>query len=396
MVRFQQLSAPTAAKSIEDTAFYRYGRLLSRCEVGTEPDQFALTPAAWHAACRDRARRMPGALLATATHDHKRGEDAHMRLAVLSEIPLEWEAALQRWMRLNAPLRRDLDGPAPDPADEVMLYETLIGAWPLDLSPEDREGLAAFRDRVGAWQQKALREAKRHSGWAVPNEAYEQACQDFLAAVLDPDRPAKVAQDICAFVHRIAPAGALNSLSQLVLRVAGVGVPDLYQGCELWDFSMVDPDNRRPVDFESRARALEAAAAPAALLADWKDGRVKLAILARAMASRATNPALFLDGTYAPLKIEGALSGHALAAVRSVENTHVITVISRCATSLHSRDTPFVPPSSWVGTSVVSPRHLVGLKMRDVLGNGGTTQVPARLSLQDVLADLPVAMLEVG
>jgi (1->4)-alpha-D-glucan 1-alpha-D-glucosylmutase len=401
MVRFQQLSAPTAAKSVEDTAFYRYGRLLSRNEVGTEPDQFAMTQGAWHAACRDRARRMPRALLATATHDHKRGEDARMRLAVLSEIPAEWEAALQRWMRLNAPLRRDLDGPAPDPADEVMLYETLIGAWPLDLSPDDRQGLAAFRDRVAAWQQKALREAKRHSGWAVPNEAYEQACQDFLAAVLDPDRPARVAHDICAFVQRIAPAGALNSLSQLVLRVAGVGVPDLYQGCELWDFSMVDPDNRRPVDFAARVAALADPATPAALLSAWRDGRVKLAILARATASRAANPTLFLEGNYTPLKVEGALAGHAVAALRSVENQHVFTVISRFATSLVTNDTPFVPSASWVGTSVVVPRNLVGLPMRDVLGSGGTPglsggEVPARLRLQDVLSGLPVAMLEVG
>ncbi len=396
MVRFQQLSAPTAAKSVEDTAFYRYGRLLSRNEVGTEPDQFAMTPAAWHAACRERARRMPFALLATATHDHKRGEDARMRLAVLSEIPLEWEAALQRWMRLNAPLRRDLDGPAPDAADEVMLYETLIGAWPLELTAEDRDGLAAFRERVAAWQQKALREAKRHSNWAVPNEAYEQACQDFLAAVLDPDRPAKVAQDICAFVARIAPAGALNSLSQLLLRVTGVGVPDLYQGCELWDFSMVDPDNRRPVDFGARARALDDATPPAALLPHWKDGRVKLAILARAMASRAANPELFLDGSYTPLKIEGDLAGHALAALRSVGDRHVITVMSRCATSLVTEDTPFVLPPSWAATSVVVPSHLAGLPTKDVLGSGGMSDMPARLRLQDVLSALPVAMLEVG
>ncbi len=396
MVRFQQLSAPTAAKSVEDTAFYRYGRLLSRNEVGTEPDQFAMTQAAWHAACRERARRMPHALLATATHDHKRGEDARMRLAVLSEIPLDWEAALARWMRLNAPLRRDLDGPAPDAADEVMLYQTLIGAWPLDLSPDDRDGLAAFCDRVSAWQQKALREAKRHSGWAVPDEAYEQACQDFLAAVLDPDRPARVAHDICTFVARIAPAGALNSLSQLLLRVTGIGVPDLYQGCELWDFSMVDPDNRRPVDFDVRARVLDEATPPAELLADWKDGRIKLAILARALASRATNPALFLDGTYAPLKIEGDLAGHALAALRSVGDQHVFTVISRCVTSLVTGDTPFVLPSAWGETSVVMPRHLVGLPAKDVLGGGCMNGIPAKVRLADILSALPVAMLEVG
>jgi (1->4)-alpha-D-glucan 1-alpha-D-glucosylmutase len=395
MVRFQQLSAPTAAKSVEDTAFYRYGRLISRNEVGTEPDQFALTQAAWHAACRDRRKRMPRALLATATHDHKRGEDARMRLAVLSEIPLEWEAALQRWMRLNAPLRRDLDGPAPDPADEVMLYQTLVGAWPLDLSPEDRPGLAAFRDRVAAWQQKALREAKRHSGWAVPDEAYEQACQDFLAAVLDPDRPARVAQDICQFVNRVAPAGALNGLSQLLLRVTGAGIPDLYQGCEFWDFSLVDPDNRRPVDFDARARALQAALPVPQLLENWRDGRLKLHVLARALAFRESAPALFLDGSYTPLKIEGALAGHAVAALRSLDGHHAITVISRCAAGLDIKDTPHITPHAWAGTSVVLPRNVTGLTARDVLRPGRNGKMSARLRVQDILGDLPVALLEV-
>jgi (1->4)-alpha-D-glucan 1-alpha-D-glucosylmutase len=413
MVRFQQLSAPTAAKSVEDTAFYRYGRLLSRNEVGTEPAQFAMTEGGWHAACRERRKRMPNALLATATHDHKRGEDARMRLAVLSEIPGEWEAALQRWMRLNASLRRDLDGPAPDAADEVMLYQTLIGAWPLDLSTEDRDGMAAFRDRVAAWQQKALREAKRHSGWAVPDEAYEQACQDFLSATLDSDRPAKVAQDICQFVNRIAPAGALNSLSQTLLRVTGIGIPDLYQGCEFWDFSMVDPDNRRPVDFGARAAALNEAAALPALMANWRDGRLKLHVLARALAFRDAVPELFLDGTYTPLKVEGALAGHVLAGLRSVDGHHAITVSSRCTVGLCIGDIPNIASSAWDGTTVVMPRQLSGLSMRDVLGgcgeagsvsegdvsggsvSAGLGKVPARLKLRDILVDLPVALLEV-
>jgi (1->4)-alpha-D-glucan 1-alpha-D-glucosylmutase len=395
MVRFQQLSAPTAAKSVEDTAFYRYGRLISRNEVGSEPDQFAMTPASWHAACRERRKRMPHALLATATHDHKRGEDARMRLAVLSEIPLEWEAALQRWMRLNATLRRDLDGPAPDAADEAMLYQTLIGAWPLDLATDDRDGLAAFRDRVSAWQQKALREAKRHSGWAVPDEAYEQACRDFLTAVLDPDRPARVAQDICTFANRLAPIGAINSLSQLLLRVTGAGVPDLYQGCEFWDFSMVDPDNRRPVDFDARARALDARSDPATLMETWRDGGIKLHVLARALGLRAAFPALFLEGAYVPLKVEGALAGHVLAAMRSLGGHHAITVISRCTAGFDIKDTPHIPSTAWAGTSVIVPRPLHGLAMRDVLATGGSKRVPARLRLQECLAGLPVALLEV-
>ncbi len=225
MVRFQQLSAPTAAKSVEDTAFYRYGRLISRNEVGSEPSQFALTPQALHSAFAGRRKAFPQALLATATHDHKRGEDARVRLAVLSEIPEEWAGCLARWTRLNAPLRRDLDGPAPDATDEVMLYETLVGAWPLDLQPTDRDGLEQFRERVSGWLTKALREGKRRSGWALPDEAYETACQDFLRGVLDGERASHVVEEVAAFVARIAPAGALNGLSQTAAAPHRAGRP---------------------------------------------------------------------------------------------------------------------------------------------------------------------------
>jgi (1->4)-alpha-D-glucan 1-alpha-D-glucosylmutase len=413
MVRFQQLSAPTAAKSVEDTAFYRYGRLISRNEVGTEPDQFALPEPAFHAASRERRKRMPRGLLATATHDHKRGEDARARLAVLSEIPGEWEAALQRWTRLNAPLKRDLGGPAPDAADEVMLYQSIIGAWPLKLGCEDRAGLDAFRQRVGAWQQKALREAKRHSSWAAPNTAYEQACEDFLAGTLDPDRPARVAQDICAFVERIAAAGAVNGLSQMLLRVTGCGVPDLYQGCEFWDFSLVDPDNRRPVDFAARAQVLldagleaglepgvEADDRPEAgdrlgpLMAGWRDGRIKLALLHRALKFRAAHADLFLQGTYTALKLEGKLADHALAYARSFEDMHAITVISRRPGRLGIQTTPYVQPQAWAGTNIVMPRSLSGLTLTDRLGRTGSFKASGRLRLDQVLGQLPVALLE--
>jgi (1->4)-alpha-D-glucan 1-alpha-D-glucosylmutase len=397
MVRFQQLSAPTAAKSVEDTAFYRYGRLQSRNEVGTEPDQFAMTEAAFHAACRDRHKRLPRGLLATATHDHKRGEDTRARLAVLSEIPAEWEACLQRWMRLNAPLKRDLDGAAPDAADEVMLYQTLLGAWPLALQPDDAAGLLAFADRVSAWQQKTLREAKRHSGWAAPNEAYEDAAEAFLRAVLDPERPAHVAQEICAFANRLAPAGAINGLAQVLLRMTGPGIPDLYQGCEFWDFSLVDPDNRRPVDFSARAAALAAlggAPDPASLCRDWRNGHIKLHVLHRALRFREQQPDLFVDGTYTPLKIEGAAAAHALGFVRSRGGRHAITVISRHSSTRCEKDTPFVPPGAWAGTSVVLPRSLSGLILTDRLGTAAAIPAPVRLRLQDVLGELPVALLE--
>ncbi len=403
MVRFQQLSSPTAAKSVEDTSFYRYGRLLSRNEVGTEPAQFAITVNAWHAASRARLR-FPRALLTTATHDHKRGEDARARLAVLSEIPAEWESMLSRWMRLNAPLKRDLDGPAPDAADEVMLYQTLLGAWPLELTQEDADGLQAFRERVAAWQQKALREAKRHSGWAVPDEAYEQAAQDFLAGVLDPARPARVVHEIHAFVQRLAVAGALNGLSQMVLRLASPGIPDFYQGTEFWDFSMVDPDNRRPVDYTGRAAALDEPDSPEALLRHWQDGRIKQALLHRILAFRASQPDLFAEGGYTPLRLEGPASEHAIAFAREHGDQCVITVASRLSAKAGVANRPLIPAEFWQGTYLCVPRSMSGRRMKDILlaapeGAAGPdasllTDDSGRLWLGDTLATLPVALLE--
>ncbi len=397
MVRFQQLSSPTAAKSVEDTTFYRFGRLISRNEVGSEPSQFALSPAALHAALAGRRKSFPTALLATATHDHKRGEDARVRLAVLSEIPEEWAGCLARWCRLNAPLKRDLDGPAPDATDEIMLYETLVGAWPLDLDPADRDGVEAFRERVSGWLTKALREGKRRSGWAVPDEAYEAAAQDFLRALLDPERATRVVHDLAAFADRIAPAGAANGLAQAVLRLAAPGIPDLYQGTEFWDFSLVDPDNRRPVDFPARESALAAGTAPSALLPQWRDGRVKQAVIARALALRGRSPGLFTQGSYVPLKVEGPAADHVFAFLRVHEGRAAIAAVTRLATRLGLRDTPLVPASAWGGTTIVMPRNIVGRGFVDVMASEATagTEARARIEVATLLGSLPVALLEV-
>ena len=398
MVRFQQLSSPTAAKSTEDTAFYRYGRLISRNEVGSEPAQFALSPAAWHATAKARQQRWPRALLATATHDHKRGEDARARLAVLSEMPAEWEAALSRWTRLNAPLKRDLGGPAPDATDEVILYQTLLGAWPLDLSPNDTAGMVAFRDRVAAWQQKALREAKRHSGWAVPDEAYEQAAQDFLSGVLDPDRPAHVVSELYELVQRIAAPGALNGLSQMLLRLTTPGVPDLYQGTEYWDFSLVDPDNRRPVDYAARQASLQANAAPADLLDTWRDGRVKQAILHRALALRGRLPNLFARGVYQKLAVEGPAAENIVAFSRQLGDQTVIVVVSRLSAKTETDGKPLIKPAVWEGTSLLLTRSLQDHHLINLLTDQDSGRIPAsgsRVSVSDCLATLPVALLEV-
>ncbi len=404
MVRFQQLSAPTAAKSVEDTAFYRYGRLLSRNEVGSEPSQWAMTPAAYHATARDRQRRFPRALLATATHDHKRGEDARARLAVLSEVPGEWQEAVARWSRLNAPLKRTMEAGylAPTPADELMLYETLVGAWPLDLSPDDAAGLEALRTRVAEWLEKAVREAKVHSEWAAPNEPYELACRDLLAACLDPARSAPVVREIAAFAQRLAIPGAANGLGQALLRLTSPGVPDLYQGTEFWDLSLVDPDNRRPVDWPARQAALDESAAPAALLHAWRDGRVKQAVISRALDLRRRLPALFDRGSYVPLVAAGPAAEHVLAFARVHEDRACIVAVGQLFAAILGTDVtfPLAPANLWDGTSLPLPRNLMSRKWRSVLVDSRSederlvSSGVASIDCARLFASLPVALLE--
>lgn len=390
MVRFQQLSAPVAAKSVEDTAFYRYGRLISRNEVGSTPAQFAMTPAAFHAAQGQRAASLPHAMLATATHDHKRGEDTRLRLAVLSEIPDEWEAALIRWVRLDASLVRELDsGRAPSEADELMLYQTLVAAWPLD----DGGAGGDFIERVWGWWQKSIREAKLRSEWAAPDDAYESACRQFLDGVFDGARATAIIGEVDGFARRIAPAGALNGLAATVLKYTVPGMPDLYQGTEFWDFSLVDPDNRRPVDFAARMTAL-GVGQPTALLARWQDGTVKQAIIARLLAARNIHPDLFDSADYASLDFFGLHAGHGLAFLRRQGGQRMIAAVSRIgALMLGEALTPLIPPAAWEDTSL----HIAeadGTQWNDLLtGRTIATEPNGSISLASLFRDLPVAVL---
>jgi malto-oligosyltrehalose synthase len=249
IARFQQLSAPVAAKSVEDTAFYRYGRLLSRNDVGFDLDHFGSCPAEFHALMRARAERLPHSMLATATHDHKRGEDVRARLAVLSERPQAWIDRLTSWIRDSDALRTDAQ---PAVGDVAMLLQMVVGAWPFDLALEDERGRTAFAERLAAWQEKALREAKLRTNWADPNPAYETAAREFLVRLVADNAQPELLADIFGFIQSVAAAGAVNALAQVVLKLTVPGVPDLYQGTDYWDLSLVDPDNRRPVDFEQR------------------------------------------------------------------------------------------------------------------------------------------------
>lgn len=313
--RFQQLTGPVAAKSVEDTAFYRYLRLISRNEVGSDPSQFSVTPAAFHRFMRGR-RRTPLALSASATHDHKRGEDVRARLAVLSEDAAAWTATTDRWRRMNAPLRTMLEtGPAPDAADELHIYQTLLGAWPIGLDPDDAAGISGYLARVKGWLVKALREAKRHSDWAQPNPAYEDGCLGFLAAVMDPARALRFDREVAAQAAAIAASGAAKALLQTALKCIAPGVPDTYQGTEFWDLSLVDPDNRRPVDYAARTAALAAVDAGQPGTA-WQDGGVKLAWTATLLRLRRDYPALFHDGSWLPIACRGPLRDRVVCVAR--------------------------------------------------------------------------------
>ncbi|MEN8516953.1 malto-oligosyltrehalose synthase [Burkholderia sp. RS02] len=396
-VAFAQLTAPLAAKGVEDTACYRYGRLLSRNEVGADASDFSLSRGAFHARNRRRARIVPHTLIATATHDHKRGEDARARLAVLSEMPDAWRAVSLDWSALNLPRRggahRDLAW-APGPAAEAMLYQTLVGCWPPSLMPDDDAGLAALAERVVRWQTKALREAKRHTDWLAPETDYESACEAFVRAILAPRGAGDFAHRLHAFVARIAPAGIVNSLTQTALRIASPGVPDLYQGTERWDHSLVDPDNRRDVPFAALA-AERVDGQVASYLPTWPDARVKRALIERMLALRARWPATFADGAYVPLRVRGRLGRHAVAFARCGDAATVVIVATRLACRLlgDRPGLPSVEPALWGDTAVVLPQGAKGPWADWLNARDGIDAPDGLIRLDRCLAALPVAVL---
>ena len=326
-VRFQQLTSPAAAKAVEDTAFYRSAVLLSRNDVGFSTEQFSAPLADFHAANQQRLQAFPDNLLATATHDHKRGEDSRARLAVLSECAGWYAEQVTHWRRLAAPLRNDASSPSA--GDELILYQVLLSSWPLDLHLDDRPALEAYQQRLWQWQQKALREAKLQSSWSAPNEAYEQGVETFLTRLLLSDAGRALRTAIGAAAQAIAPAGALNGLAQSLLRVTVPGVPDLYQGNEFWDFSLVDPDNRRPVDFNARQHALATPPDIGKLLFNWRDGRIKQALIAQVLALRKADPELFHRGSYTPLDVVGRHAEHVVAFCREYQGKRALVVVPR-------------------------------------------------------------------
>lgn len=328
--RFQQATGPVMAKAVEDTVFYRFNRLIALNEVGSEPEPFGLTVAAFHAAVAERVRAQPHGLSATATHDTKRGEDARLRIAMLARDPDGWRAHVERWHAATAALRARLpDGSeAPDPSDEWLFWQSLLGAWPAAPDPAGRHAPGELGDRLEAFMIKALREAKRHTSWTAPDSGYEAAAAGFVRGVLA--QPALLADIAGAFAPLIA-AGATAALGQLALKLTLPGVPDIYQGTELWDLALVDPDNRRPVDFEARARLAGEAASqrPEQAMARWREGLPKLWLLQRLLDLRREREALFRDGSYEPLVVTGAGAQRLLAFARRLGEEAVIVAVPR-------------------------------------------------------------------
>ena len=387
-VRFQQLTSPAAAKAVEDTAFYRSAVLLSRNDVGFSTEQFSAPPAEFHQACMDRLATFPNNLLATATHDHKRGEDSRGRLAVLSERSAWYADQIGLWRALARPLRND--DQVPSAGDELIVYQALLGSWPLELKADDQPALEAYAQRLWQWQQKALREAKLQSSWSAPNDAYEQAMQAFIHDLLLKPEGELLRSALGKAAQAIAVPGALNGLAQTLLRMTVPGVPDLYQGNDFWDFSLVDPDNRRAVDYASRQQALQSPADLPDLLANWRDGRIKQALIARALNLRAEHAELFRRGTYQALEITGTHAHRVLGFVRELKGTRVIVVVPiRCAPLLENSAVPQVSAPQWGDTRIHLPFVSADENLKGLFSGTAVTK-NRELLISSALGDFPV------
>ncbi|MFJ2386192.1 malto-oligosyltrehalose synthase [Pseudomonas koreensis] len=387
-VRFQQLTSPAAAKAVEDTALYRSAVLLSRNDVGYNTEQFSAPLSDFHAINQQRMEAFPDNLLATATHDHKRGEDTRARLAVLSERSHWYAEQVELWRALARPLRDD--DQMPSSADELILYQALLGSWPLQLRDDDQAGFADYAERIWQWQQKALREAKLQSSWSAPNEAYENAAQTFTRRLLTGDEGELLRAALSKTVNSIAAAGALNGLAQTLLRMTVPGGPDLYQGNEFWDFSLVDPDNRRPVDYAAREQALHAHAEVEKLLANWRDGRIKQALIAQVLNLRAEHAELFRRGSYQALEVLGSQAHNVLAFAREHEGTYAIVIVPvRCATLLENSAIPQVDALRWGDTRVVLPFAACDTNLKGLFHSSAVTK-NRELNVSAALGDIPV------
>jgi (1->4)-alpha-D-glucan 1-alpha-D-glucosylmutase len=404
VMRWQQFSGPVMAKGLEDTAGYVHNSLISINEVGSdsEREKPPLDVAGFHQFLQNRLRHWPHAMNATSTHDTKRSEDVRARINVLSELAGQWEKCLARWSRLNRRHKLEVDGiEVPTPAEESLVYQTLLGAWPFDASEEP-----AFLERVQQFLTKAVREAKVHSRWTRQNEPHEKALLRFAAEICTSGAHS-FRQDFLRFQRKLAWHGALNSLAQLLLKITAPGVPDFYQGCEVWDLSLVDPDNRRPVDFPRRIQMLEDlrkqwTARPRRLLREmasrWQDGRIKLYLTDRALDFRRLHSEVYENGNYQPIESSGPCEANICAFARTKGEQWLLTVVPRFTTQLAPAGRMPVGKTVWQDTALQLPAKtpqtwqnaLTGDSVSAIKAGSGRRV----LMLSDVLARFPVALLE--
>lgn len=366
-MKCQQYSGPVMAKGLEDTALYRYNRFIALNEVGGYPDHFGVTVANFHKTAGQRARFWPHSMLATSTHDTKRGEDVRARLAVLSEIPEQWAKQVRLWSRVLRARRSDIEASAPpDRNDEYLFYQLLLGSWPEDIATDNGFDETALRNYAGRLKQamrKSIREAKTHSTWAAPNIEYEEAVLAFIDGALDAGESQAFLATFLPFQRQIARLGIENSLVQTVLKLTAPGVPDIYQGAELWDLSLVDPDNRRQVDYERRARMLddldERKPPMRDLVEHWEDGAVKLFIVSRTLRFRCAETDLFERGEYEPILSAGPKADCLCGFARTQGNRAAVVIAARFPARRQREP-------CWQGTTLALPQQLAGATFRNI------------------------------
>ena len=391
VLKFQQITGPIMAKGLEDTAFYIYNRLAALNEVGGEPQRFGLRVEEFHRRNTARQEEWPATLLATSTHDTKRSEDVRARMAVISEMPERWRKSLGRWRTLNRRWKRRLEeSEAPDANEEYLLYQTLLGTWPLESFHELGEATRAeYVGRIQQYMAKALKEAKLNTSWVQPNEEWDKAVADFIARILDPSPRNRFLESFIPLAEEAAPAGAINSLAQTLLKLTAPGIPDIYQGNEIWDFSLVDPDNRRPVDYAKRQAMLEglSGASPEDLLGNWQDGRIKMFLIQKVLIFRRENSSLFERGNYLPLALTGEFADCCIAFAREWEGRRIVVLAPRL-----SMRVGFPPMGEmWRDTAVQLPEG--GAAGQDLFTGANLEATGGSLPLSRAFARYPWALL---
>ena len=392
VLKFQQSTGPIMAKGLEDTAFYIYNRLTALNEVGGEPQHFGISVEDFHERNVERQRDWPATLLATSTHDTKRGEDVRARILALSEVPQLWRSALQRWRGINRRWKRNLDdAAAPDANEEYLFYQTLLGTWPIEASGRAEPTVGPeYIERLQAYMAKALKEAKVNTSWIQPNEQWDSAMSDFVAKTLDPSPKNKFLPSFLPVAEEIARLGAINSLSQVALKLTAPGVPDIYQGSETWNFSLVDPDNRRAVNYQRQREMLESLekTSPGELLEQWPDGRIKLFLTQRLLRFRRDHAALFAQGKYLPLTLSGAFASCCVAFAREHEGQWMAVLAPRLSSRVG------FPPigEKWQDTAVELPSSLSWEGAKELFTGRVLRSNEGRLQLAEAMANLPLAV----